>query len=218
MLLAEDDPLIGAAVCQALRDARHAVDWVEDGHAALNAAMTEDYAVVMLDLGLPALDGLQVLRQLRERRNRVPVLVLTARHAVEDRIAGLDVGADDYLVKPFHVGELLARLRALARRQGPEASPVLRNGSLSLDPASHEVHYRGKPRQLSAREFALLQEFLLRPGIILSRAELERRIYGWNEEVESNAIEFLIHGLRRKLDSGVIRNVRGVGWMIPRAE
>ncbi|AJG24665.1 Two-component system response regulator QseB [Cupriavidus basilensis] len=148
----------------------------------------------------------------------MPVLVITARSAVEDRIAGLDLGADDYLVKPFHIGELLARLRALTRRQGQEVSPILRNGTLLLDQASHEVWYQGIQRQLSAREFALLREFLLRPGIILSRSELEERLYGWNEEVESNAVEFLLHGVRKKLDASVIKNIRGVGWMVPRAE
>jgi two-component system OmpR family response regulator len=153
---------------------------------------------------------------LRERRNGVPVLVMTARAAVEERIDGLDAGADDYLVKPFHVGELLARVRALGRRQGPEVQPVLRNGELSLDPATHDVVFRGAPRRLSPREFAVLHEVLRRPGMILSRGDLEQRIYGWNEEVESNAIEFLIHSLRKKLDSALIKNVRGVGWMIPK--
>ncbi|MBK4734680.1 response regulator transcription factor [Noviherbaspirillum pedocola] len=218
ILLVEDDPHIGDAVCQALRDACYTVDWATDGRAALTAATTENYAVVMLDLGLPELDGLKVLRELRAHGSRVPVLVITARHAVEDRIAGLDLGADDYLVKPFHVGELLARVRALARRQGPDVPPVLQNGSLSLDPATHEVWYQGTQQQLSAREFAVLYEFLRRPGIILSRSDLEQRIYGWNEEVESNAVEFLIHSLRKKLDSSVIRNIRGVGWMIPKVQ
>jgi len=217
-LLVEDDPLIGEAICQTLRDARYAVDWVTDGKQALLAVSTEQYAVILLDLGLPGQDGLTVLRQLRQAGNAAPVLIITARAAVEDRIAGLDLGADDYLVKPFHVGELLARLRALTRRRSPEASSILRNGELSLDQASHAVSFQGTPRQLSAREFALLREFLLRPGVILSRADLEARIYGWNEEVESNAIEFLIHGVRKKLDARVIKNIRGVGWMVPKAE
>lgn len=218
MLLVEDDPLIGEAVCQTLRDARYAVDWVTDGKQASLAASTEQYSAVLLDLGLPGQDGLAVLRQLRQAGNTVPVLVITARGAIDERIAGLDFGADDYLVKPFHVGELLARLRALTRRQGHEASSILRNGELSLDQTNHEVWFHGVQRQLSGREFALLREFLRRPGAILSRAELETRIYGWNEEVESNAIEFLIHGIRRKLDAGVIKNIRGVGWMVPKAE
>lgn len=218
VLLVEDDLSIGSALTQALRTGGYTVDWVTDGNAALTAATVEKYALVLLDLTLPGLDGLEVLRQLRHQRITVPVLVMTARAAIEERIDGLDAGADDYLVKPFHVGELLARLRALGRRQGPEMQPVLRNGSLSLDPSTQEVVFLGEPCRLSRREFALLQEFLRRPGMILSRAELEQRIYGWNEEVESNAIEFLIHSLRKKLDSAVIKNVRGVGWMIPKEQ
>ena len=218
VLLVEDDPSIGSAVEQALRSAGYTVDWVGDGNTALTAATVEKYALVLLDLTLPGCDGLDVLRGLRDHRNGVPVLVMTARSAIEERIDGLDAGADDYLVKPFHVGELLARVRALVRRQGPEVQPVLRSGSLSLDPSNHEVLFCGEPRRLSPREFAVLHEFLRRPGMILSRGDLEQRIYGWNEEVESNAIEFLIHSLRRKLDSAVIKNVRGVGWMIPKQE
>lgn len=217
-LLVEDDPLIGEAICQTLRDAGYAVDWTTDGRQAATALCTQRYEVVLLDLGLPGKDGFAVLREARRNGNAVPILVITARSAVEDRIAGLDLGADDYLVKPFHIGELLARLRALTRRQGQEISSILRNGTLSLDQASHEVWYQGIQRQLSAREFALLREFLLRPGVIRSRNELEERLYGWNEEVESNAIEFLIHGIRKKLDAGVIKNIRGVGWMVPKAE
>lgn len=217
VLLVEDDESIGSAVAQALHGAGYTVDRVTDGQAALTAATVERYALVLLDLGLPGLDGLDVLRRLRDGRNKVPVLVMTARTAVDERIHGLDAGADDYLVKPFHVGELLARLRALVRRQDADVQPVLRNGDLSLDPSSHEVVFRGAPRRLSPREFAVLHEFLRRPGTILSRADLEQRIYGWHDEVESNAIEFLIHSLRKKLDSATIKNVRGVGWMIPKA-
>lgn len=214
ILLVEDDPLIGAAVCQTLRGARYTVDWVTDGLSALAAATAENYSAMLLDLGLPQLDGIGVLEELRQLRNRVPVLVITARNSVEDRITGLDVGADDYLVKPFHVGELLARVRALARRQGPEVSPILINGTLSLDPSNHEVWFQGVSKQLTAREYAVLYEFLRRPGVILSRADLEQRIYGWGGAVESNAVEFLIHSLRKKLESSVIKNIRGVGWMI----
>jgi two-component system OmpR family response regulator len=216
VLLVEDDESIGSAVIEALRKDGYTVDWVGDGQAALTAATLEQYALILLDLSLPRLDGLEVLRRLRNTRNVTPVLVMTARAAIEERIDGLDAGADDYLVKPFHVGELLARLRALVRRQGPELQTVLRNGALSLDPSTHEVLFHGEARRLSPREFAVLHEFLRRPGMILSRADLEQRIYGWNEEVESNAIEFLIHGLRKKLDSSVIKNVRGVGWTIPK--
>jgi len=221
VLLVEDDESIGSAVVEALRKDGYTVDWVGDGQAALTAAQVEQYALVLLDLSLPRLDGMEVLRRLRsqpDRPNKVPVLVMTARAAIEERIDGLDAGADDYLVKPFHVGELLARLRALVRRQGPDLQPVLRNGALSLDPSTHEVLFHGEARRLSPREFAVLHEFLRRPGMILSRADLEQRIYGWNEEVESNAIEFLIHGLRKKLDSSVVKNVRGVGWTIPKAQ
>lgn len=217
-LLVEDDPLIGEALCQTLRDASYTVDWVTDGRAASTAALTQRYSIVLLDLGLPGLDGLKVLQHLRQQGNGVPVLIITARNAVDDRISGLDFGADDYLVKPFHVGELLARLRALVRRQGPDSSPILRNGGLSMNPANHEVFYDGTQRQLTAREYAVLYEFLRRPGLILSRADLEQRIYGWNEEVESNAVEFLIHSLRKKLDSSLIKNIRGVGWMIPKVQ
>lgn len=218
VLLVEDDESIASAVAQALRNDGYTTDWVAQGDAALTAATVEKYAVILLDLSLPGLDGLEVLRRMRDQRNNAPVLVMTARAAIEERIDGLDAGADDYLVKPFHVGELLARVRALVRRQGPDVHPVLRNGALSLDPSSHEVVFRGEQCRLSPREFAVLQEFLRRPGVILSRSELEQRIYGWNEEVESNAIEFLIHSLRKKLDSAVIKNVRGVGWMVPKEQ
>ena len=215
-LLVEDDPFIGEALCQSLRDASYAVDWVRDGKQAVGAANVESYSLILLDLGLPGLDGLEVLRQLRTRKVLAPVLIITARDAFEDRIAGLDLGADDYLVKPFHAGELLARVRALIRRQGAVSPPVLKCGALTLDPATREVWYQGTQRKLSAREFSLLAEFLQRPGTVLSRAQLEERLYGWNEEVESNAIEFLIHSVRKKLDSSVIKNIRGMGWLIPK--
>ena len=172
---------------------------------------------VLLDLGLPGRDGLEVLRRLRQAGNTVPVLVITARDGVDDRIKGLDFGADDYLVKPFDVKELLARLRAIIRRQGGHAAPLLSNGKLSLDPGSHEACCGDARELLSAREFALLHALLLRPGTILTRAELEERIYGWNEEVESNVIDVLIHGLRRKLGTTIIKNVRGAGWMVDKA-
>ncbi|MEB0032185.1 response regulator transcription factor [Undibacterium sp. RTI2.1] len=213
-LLVEDDPFIGEALCQSLRDASYAVDWVRDGHQAVVAASIERYSLILLDLGLPILDGLEVLRQLRERNNVTPILIITAREAFEDRIVGLDLGADDYLVKPFHTGELLARVRALIRRQTTISPSILTCGELSLDPATCEVWYQGTQRKLSTREFSLLAEFLQRPGIVLSRSQLEERLYGWNEEVESNAIEFLIHSIRKKLDSSVIRNIRGMGWLI----
>ncbi|MBZ0091359.1 MAG: response regulator transcription factor [Sulfuricellaceae bacterium] len=216
ILLVEDDRMIGEATSVALRDAAYAVDWVQDGETALRVLDNQEHQAVLLDLGLPKRDGLEVLRQLRASNNRLPVIIVTARDAVEDRIKGLDLGADDYLVKPFDINELLARLRAIIRRQGGQASPVLSNGIVSLDPATREARHGDVQCLLSAREFALLQALLLRPGTILTRSELEERIYGWNEEVESNAVDFLIHGIRKKLGSDAIKNVRGAGWMVAR--
>lgn len=216
VLLVEDDYMIGNVVQQALRDASYGVDWVVDGDAALHSLACLPYEMVLLDLGLPKRDGMAVLRSIRSSGRRVPVLLLSARDATEDRVAGLDGGADDYLVKPFQLSELLARMRAVTRRQGPAVGPVLSNGVVTLDPATHEASANDKPVRLTGREFALLQALLVRPGAILSRADLESRIYGWNEEVESNAVEFLIHSLRRKLGSSAIKNVRGVGWMVPK--
>jgi two-component system OmpR family response regulator len=214
VLLVEDDPMIGSVVQHALRDASYAADWVRDGEAALTALLTLEYELVLLDLNLPHIDGMAVLRTIRRARNDVPVLVLTAREATEDRVAGLDGGADDYLVKPFAMTELLARMRALSRRKEGTTSTVLGNGIVELDPATHEARVGAATVRMTAREFALLQAMLVRPGAILSRSELEHRVYGWNEEVESNAIEFLIHSLRKKLGSEIIKNVRGVGWMV----
>jgi two-component system, OmpR family, response regulator len=214
ILLVEDDPMIGEAVCIALKDAAYAVDWVRDGAAAGSALEHGEHQAVLLDLGLPKRDGLEVLRRLRRAGNAIPVVVITARDGVDDRILGLDIGADDYLVKPFDVNELLARLRAVARRQGGQAVPVLSNGRVTLDPATREASHGEAMVVLSAREFALLQALLLHPGRIFSRAELETHLYGWNEEVESNAVDFLIHGVRKKLGATVIKNVRGAGWMV----
>ncbi|MDO8767391.1 MAG: response regulator transcription factor [Burkholderiaceae bacterium] len=214
VLLVEDDAMIGEAVAQALKDASYAVDWVRDGSTALASISTQEYGVVLLDLGLPKRDGLDVLRTVRARENAVPVLVITARDALQDRIGGLDSGADDYVLKPFDMSELLARMRAVIRRKGGASGPVLSNGSLTLDPATREVVAGGVATRLSGKEFSLLQALLIRPGAILSRSELEDRLYGWGEEVESNAIEFLIHSLRKKVGSGSIKNVRGVGWMV----
>jgi two-component system, OmpR family, response regulator len=217
VLLVEDDRMIGAAVAQALRDAAYAVDWVMDGDTAIEAANAEAYDLALLDLGLPALDGLEVLRCLRNTGRAVPVIIVTACDGIDDRITGLDLGADDYLVKPFETRELLARMRAILRRQGSGASPILSNGSLNLDPATYEVSRDGETCRLTAREFALLHALMSSPGTILSRTDLERHIYGWNEEVESNAVEFLIHAVRRKIGAETIRNVRGVGWMVDRS-
>lgn len=214
ILLVEDDPLIGQAIEQALQDAALTVNWVQDGETALSALKTEDYSLLLLDLGLPKKDGFDVLRLLRHNKHPVPVIIITARDAVEDRIKGLDYGADDYLVKPFSIDELQARIRAVIRRNHGNATPLLGNDTLTLDPASREVSRDSTVYTLSSREYALLHALMLRPGSILSRAELEERIYGWNEEVASNAIEFIIHGLRKKLGKDAIKNIRGLGWMV----
>ncbi|MCK1383368.1 response regulator transcription factor [Bradyrhizobium sp. 21] len=217
VLLIEDDKMVGAAVEQALKDAAYAVDWVRDGGTALLAAANESYEVLLLDLGLPNTDGRDVLRRLRANGCKCPVIIVTARDGVDDRIEGLDLGADDYLVKPFEIRELLARMRAVLRREGSGAPALLGNGKLGLDPATREASLSGQTAILTPREFALLQALLTRSGTILSRSELERQLYGWNEEVESNAVEFLIHSIRRKLGTEAIRNVRGMGWMVDRA-
>ncbi|MGN6389206.1 MAG: response regulator transcription factor [Burkholderiaceae bacterium] len=215
ILLVEDDPMIGEAVRDALRDASYAADWVRDGQAALTTFGAQRYDLVLLDLGLPGRDGADVLDAIRARDARVPLLIVTARDGLPDRVTGLDRGADDYVLKPFDMAELLARMRAVLRRQAGAADPLLSNGVVSLDPASREACVGDRPAvRLSRREFALLRALMARPGAILSRSELEERIYGWGEEVESNAVEFLIHALRRKLGSDVIKNVRGAGWMV----
>ena len=214
ILLAEDDVMIGEAVRAGLRGDGFAVDWVRDGTAAEGAVAAGSYDLMLLDLGLPAKTGLQVLHSLRDRGSRLPVVVLTARDAVADRVAGLDAGADDYLVKPFDLRELAARVRAVMRRKGGSAGGTIEHGGVNLDPATHQVHRNGAPVEVSKREFALLQALLERPGRILSRAQLEDRLYGWGEEVESNVVEVHIHSLRRKLGTEFIRNVRGVGYRV----
>ncbi|MDR3096061.1 MAG: response regulator transcription factor [Paraburkholderia sp.] len=215
VLLVEDDPMIGEAVQAALKDASYAVDWVMDGAHALSAFAAQPYDLVLLDLGLPGRDGIDVLASIRAKDSAVPLIVVTARDGLDDRLRGLDGGADDYVLKPFEMAELLARVRVAIRRQAGSAAPVLGNGIVSLDPATREATVGSDaPIQLSSREFALLRALLVRPGAILSRHELEDRIYGWGDEVESNAVEFLIHSLRRKLGSSVIKNVRGAGWMV----
>jgi two-component system, OmpR family, response regulator len=216
ILLVEDDRMIGTAMAQALKDAAYAVDWVSDGESAIEAAQVERYDLALLDLGLPKADGLDVLRWFRNTRPPLPVIIVSARDGVDDRIGGLDLGADDFLVKPFEIRELLARMRAILRRQGSGAPPLLSNGVVVLDPATREATHAGTQCRLTAREFALLQALLIRPGAILSRGDLEQRIYGWNEEVESNAVEFVIHAIRKKIGATAIRNVRGVGWMVDR--
>jgi two-component system response regulator QseB len=214
LLLVEDDLMVGEAVRKGLRQDGFAVDWVQDGAAALSALAQEDYQLLLLDLGLPKKNGLEVLKSLRAGGNRIPVLVLTARDAVADRVAGLDGGADDYLVKPFDLEELAARIRALLRRQSGRAEPLVELGQLTLNPATHEVLLEGRQVNLSAREFALLRAFLDRPGVVLSRAQLEEKMYGWDDSIESNAVEVYIHALRKKLGSNFIKNVRGIGYMV----
>jgi len=215
VLLAEDDAMIGAAVRDRLRGQGFAVDWVRDGRAADAALAGDVYDLLLLDLGLPGREGLAVLKALRGRGSTLPVVILTARDAVDDRVAGLDAGADDYVVKPFDLKELEARLRAVLRRRAGSASSVIEHGRLSLNLASHELRRDGVPVPVSPREFALLHALLERPGRILSRAQLEERLYGWGEEVGSNVVEVHIHSLRRKLGADLIRNVRGVGYRIP---
>lgn len=216
VLLVEDDRLLGDALCAGLRASGFAVDWVQDGVAADAALQAEPFAAVVLDLGLPRMAGLELLARLRGRGDRVPVLVLTARDAVEDRVRALDGGADDYVVKPAEIAEIAARLRALARRAQGNAGPALEIGELSLDPATRRVSFRGREVELQAREFALLQELMGNAGRVLSREQLEARLYEWDRALESNAIEVHVHHLRRKLAPEVIRTVRGVGYIMPR--
>jgi two-component system response regulator QseB len=219
LLLVEDDVMIGEGVRAGLRQDGYVVDWVQDGAAAELALGNEQgYALVLLDLGLPRKDGLALLQSLRRRGNRVPVLVISARDAVNDRVRGLDLGADDYLVKPFELHELAARIRALLRRHAGRAEPVIEFGDFRLDPSSRKLSYCGREVSVSGREFALLRALLDRPGQTLSRTQLEERLYGWGEEVASNAVEVHVHNLRRKLGERAIRTVRGLGYVIGEAE
>lgn len=216
ILIVEDDALLGDGLRAGLKQAGFAADWVRDGMSARLALETERFAAVVLDLGLPKLTGLDLLRQLRAAQDPVPVLILTARDAVADRIAGLDAGADDYLVKPCDLGELAARLRALIRRSAGRAAPAIEIGILAVDPVAHAVTYRGLPVELSGKEFALLHELAREAGRVLSKEQLVQRLYPWNEEIESNAIEVHIHHLRRKLSPEVIVTLRGVGYFLPK--
>ena len=216
LLLVEDDTMIGESVLDLLRAERYAVDWVRDGEAADAALRAQAYDLVLLDLGLPKQDGLTVLRQLRARRDRVPVLIATARDALRQRVEGLDAGADDYVVKPYEMDELLARIRALLRRAAGRAEPVYEHQGVCINPATREVTVQGEPVTLSGREWAVLEPLLARPGLVLSRAQLEAKLYDWAHEISSNAVEVYIHGLRKKLGADIIRNVRGVGYMVPK--
>jgi len=216
LLLVEDDLMIGEAVLDALRSEHYAVDWVRDGVMADTALRAESYDLVLLDLGLPKRDGLDVLRALRARHQAMPVLVATARDAVGDRIAGLDAGADDYVVKPYDTDELLARIRALIRRSAGRAEPVFAHKGVTLNPATREASVNGEPVSLSAREWAVLEPLLARPGVVLSRVQLEEKLYGWKDDISSNAVEVYVHGLRKKLGSELIQTVRGLGYVVPR--
>ena len=215
LLVVEDDTLLGDGVKVGLTQAGFGVDWVTDGVAADLALRDTRYSAVVLDLGLPRLDGIDLLKRLRARDDHVPVLILTARDAVGDRVEGLDSGADDYLVKPFDLQELAARLRALVRRAAGQAAPRLRVGDLELDAAAHAAAYRGEPLDLPAREFALLHALMLNAGRVLTRDQLAERLYAWGEEIESNAIDVHIHHLRRKTSADCIRTIRGVGYLMP---
>jgi two-component system response regulator QseB len=218
LLLAEDDRMIGESLARGLKQDGFAVDWVQDGRAAELALAEKVHDLLVLDLGLPRTEGLDVLRGMRRRGDGRPVLIVTARDAVADRVSGLDAGADDYVVKPFELTELAARIRALLRRSAGRADPVIQFGDIELHPVTRDVRLRGESVALSPREFALLEALLERPGALLSRAQLEEKLYGWNDEIESNAVEVHIHALRRKLGTEAIRNVRGVGWMIAKRE
>ena len=217
LLLVEDDTMIGEAVLDLLRAEHYAVDWVKDGEMADTALRTQTYDLVLLDLGLPRRDGLAVLRDLRLRKERTPVLIATARDSIQQRIEGLDAGADDYVLKPYDLDELLARIRALIRRAAGRAEPTYEHKGVSINPATREVAVRGEAVVLSAREWAVLEPLLARPGLVLSRSQLEEKLYGWKDEISSNAVEVYIHGLRRKLGAELIQNVRGVGYMVPKA-
>ena len=214
ILLAEDDPMIGAAVVTALRQDGYTVDWVQDGHAAELALAQQHFDLALLDLGLPQRDGIDVLRTVRRAKRRLPVIIITARDGIGARVAGLDAGADDYVIKPFDLDELAARIRSTLRRSAGLAEPEVVLHGVQINPATRAVHHDGRPVPLSAREYAIVEALMMRPGTILSRAQLEERLYGWGDEVESNAVEVHIHGIRRKLGSDFIRNLRGVGYFI----
>jgi len=215
LLLVEDDAMIGEAIREGLRREGFTVDWVYDGESASQVLRTEAFDLLLLDLGLPRKGGLEVLTAARAHGQELPVLIITARDAVSDRVQGLDAGADDYLVKPFDLDELAARIRALLRRKSGRTAPAIEHRGVVLNPAKHTVTRDGREVALSPKEFALLQLLMERPGTILSRARIEERLYGWGEEVESNAVEVHIHGLRRKLGADYILNVRGVGYRVP---
>ena len=214
LLLVEDDRLLGEGIEMGLKQQAYTVDWLQDGEAAVLAMLHEDYDAVVLDIGLPRKNGIEVLKEVRRKGRMEPVLILTALDAIEDRVAGLDAGADDYLTKPFDLNELYARIRALIRRSAGRAEAKIIHGDLELDPASHKVNFSGKPVDLSRREYTVLLELMENRGRVLSRRQLEQGLYGLGEEVESNAVEVHVHHIRKKIDSKLIRTVRGVGYII----
>jgi two-component system, OmpR family, response regulator QseB len=216
VLVVEDDQMIAEAIRTALRQDGYSVEWIDDGAGAAAALATSSFDIVLLDLGLPRRSGLEVLREARRQGTTTPVIIITARDDVQSRVAGLDSGADDYLVKPFDLDELAARMRSVLRRGAGRGDSVIEHAGIRLDPATHEVSRAGEPVALSAREYAVLEALMMRPGAILSRAQLEDRLYGWGGEIESNAVEVYVHALRRKLGSDAIRTVRGVGYCIPK--
>jgi len=216
LLLVEDDQMIGEPLLDLLRAESYAVDWVRDGEMANTALQSQNYDLMLLDLGLPRMDGLAVLRAARARKQRLPVLVMTARDALPQRVEGLDAGADDYVIKPFELDELLARVRALLRRAQGRAEPIYEHLGVALNPATHEATVNGQPVLLSAREWSVLEPLLARPGLVLSRQQIEEKLYGWKDEISSNAVEVYVHGLRKKLGAGVIQTVRGLGYLVPK--
>lgn len=216
ILLVEDDNLIGEAISHALAKNSMSINWVKDGESAISTLLAEEYALVLLDLGLPLRSGFEVLNHTRDKHINTPVIIITARDSVNDRIKGLDAGADDYLVKPFSLEELKARIRAVSRRGQGHGTNLLEASGIQLNIKSKEAYFNGHEIILTAKEYSLLYELIKRAGAILSKEQLEDKLYGWNEEVSSNAIEFLIHGLRKKLSKETIKNIRGLGWMIPK--
>ncbi|WP_442108113.1 response regulator [Pseudomonas sp. NUPR-001] len=214
LLLVEDDPALGEGICDGLRQQGYTIDWLQDGVSALHALQHEAFDLVVLDLGLPRLDGIDVLRRLRTGGNAIPVLILTARDATEERIAGLDAGADDYLIKPFDLNELKARLRALLRRSAGRAKVVIEHAGVALDPSTQQVSYLGNPVVLTPKEYVLLHELLSQPGKVFTRERLTQLLYGWDEEPESNTLEVNVYHLRKKLFNELIRTVRGIGYLV----
>ena len=218
ILLVEDDVMLGDGMVDALRSSGYTVDWLQQGMPALSALKSEEFAALVLDLNLPDIDGISLLRKLRREGQTLPVLILTARDALDDRVLGLDAGSDDYMVKPFALQELNARLRALVRRSKGQAQAVLEYGELQLFPASQQVTYRGEPVKLTPHEYKLLQELITQSGRVLSRDQLQQSLYGWDEGAESNAVEVHIHHLRKKFFPELIRNIRGVGYIVPQPD